>query len=190
MIAKRVVLLGLAALVGLAPISKAAGRQNSGQIVLNIVDPPGVGFNDPKPVSPVGGNGGTTLGAQRRIVFETAASIWEVTLDPKVDIVIQSSFSPLPCTAATGVLGAAGTIQVFANFVGAEWPNTWYHSALGNHLQGEDLTRDPSIRLLAPPFNDDIVAFFNGDIGVNPVPHRTTWYNRPTTKRRRTRSIS
>ncbi|HEX9723038.1 MAG TPA: PA domain-containing protein [Vicinamibacteria bacterium] len=179
MIAKRVVLLGLAAVVGSASISRAAGRQNSGQIVLNIVDPPGVGFNDPRPVSPVGGNGGTTLGAQRKIVFETAASIWEVTLDPEVDIVIQSSFSPLPCTAASGVLGAAGTIQVFANFEGAEWPNTWYHSALGNHLQGEDLTPGPfDPGLLVPPFNDDIVAFFNGDIGVNPsCLTGLTWYN-------------
>lgn len=169
----------LVTVIGTSPAESAAGRQNNGQIVLNIVDGPGVGFNDPRPVAPVGGNAGTTLGQQRRIVFETAASIWEVTLDPKVDIVIQSSFSPLPCTATSGVLGAAGTIQVLANFPGAEWPNTWYHSALANHLAVEDLTPGPfDPGLLQPPFNDDIVAFFNGDIGVNPgCLTAFTWYN-------------
>jgi hypothetical protein len=37
----------------------------------------GVGFNDPTPVAPVGGNPGTTLGQQRLNAFEYAASLWE-----------------------------------------------------------------------------------------------------------------
>ena len=163
-----------------APVGAQGGSsKSSGKIVLNIVDPPGVGFNDPTPVSSVGRNRGKTLGEQRRIVFQTAASIWQATLNPNVDIVIQSSFSPLPCTAASGVLGAAGTIQIFANFPDAEWPSTWYHSALANHLAGEDLTPGPfDPGLLQPPFNDDIVAFFNGDIGVNPnCLTGLNWYN-------------
>lgn len=165
------------AVAGLVAASSTPLR--AADILLNIVDPPNVGFNDPTPVSPVGGNAGTTLGEQRRIVFQTAASIWEVTLNPNVDIVIQASFAPLACTATTGVLGSAGTIQIFANFADAEWPNTWYHSALANHLAGTDLTPGgPDPGLLAPPFNDDIVAFFNGDIGVNPdCLTGLGWYN-------------
>jgi hypothetical protein len=171
----------LAGLMGAAACMTAiaSAPARAADIILNIVDPPNVGFNDPTPVSAVGGNAGTTLGQQRRIVFETAASIWEATLAPNVDIVIQSSFAPLACTATTGVLGAAGAIQIFANFENAEWPNTWYHSALANHLAGEDQAPGPpDPGLLAPPFNDDIVAFFNGDIGVNPdCLTGLSWYN-------------
>ena len=157
----------------------AAAPARAADIVLNIVDPPNIGFNDPRAVAPVGGNAGTTLGQQRRIVFETAASIWETALAPGVEIVIQSSFAPLACTPASGVLGSAGTIQIFANFENAGWPNSWYHSSLANHLAGEDLTPGPpDPGLLAPPFNDDIVAFFNGDIGVNPdCLTGLGWYN-------------
>ena len=40
---------------------------------------PGVGFNDPTPVAPVGGNPGTTLGEQRLLAFQHAAGIWGAT---------------------------------------------------------------------------------------------------------------
>ena len=165
--------LALLALAGLAAAPAAAG-----EVLLNFVDPPGVGFFDPSPRDRVGGNGGTTLGEQRRIVFQTAANIWEATLQPDVDVVVQASFAPLACSPTSGVLGAAGTIQVFANFPNAHWPNTWYHSALANHIEGEDLTPGPfDPGLLQPPFNDDIVSFFNGDIGVNPnCLTGRTWY--------------
>jgi PA domain len=161
---------------GLMVLSTAPAR--AADIILNIVDPPNLGFNDPTPVAPVGGNAGTTLGEQRRIVFQAAASIWEAALAPDVDIVIQSSFGPLACTATTGVLGSASTIQIFANFQNAQWPNTWYHSALANHLAGTDLSPGPpDPGLLSPPFNDDIIARFNGDIGVNPdCLTGFTWY--------------
>jgi hypothetical protein len=166
--------LGVAGLV-----VPAATPARAGDIILNIVDPPGVGFNDPTSVAPVGGNAGTTLGEQRRIVFQTAASIWQAALTPNVDIVIQSSFAPLACSATSGVLGSAGPIQIFANFANAQWPNTWYVSALANHLAGFDLTPGPpDPGLLAPPYDDDIVAFFNGDIGVNPdCLTGFSWYN-------------
>src|SRR5262245_26574697 len=155
----------LLAATGLIVLATAPAR--AADIILNIVDPPNLGFNDPTPVAPVGGNAGTTLGEQRRIVFQTAASIWEAALAPNVDVVIQSSFAPLACTETTGVLGSAGPIQIFANFPNAQWPNNWYPSSLANHLAGTDLTPGgPDPGLLSPPFNDDIVARFNGDIGV------------------------
>jgi hypothetical protein len=167
----------LLATAGLFVLSTAPAR--AADIILNIVDPPNVGFNDPTPVAPVGGNAGTTLGEQRRIVFQTAASIWEAALAPEVDIVIQSSFAPLACEATTGVLGSAGPIQIFANFQNSQWPNSWYPSALANHLAGTDLTAGPpDPGLLAPPFNDDIIARFNGDIGVRPdCLTGFSWYN-------------
>jgi hypothetical protein len=75
------------------------------------------------------------------------------------------------------VLGAAGTIQIFANFPQANGP------APGTTRPGEpqaEPTSRPARRILAcwPHLNDDIVAYFNGDIGVNPdCLTGFSWYN-------------
>lgn len=49
-------------------------------------DGPGEGFNDPTPVALVGGNPGTTRGAQRLNVFHQAAAIWGALLPSAVGI--------------------------------------------------------------------------------------------------------
>ena len=108
--------------------------------IINL-DGPGEGFNDPTPAAPVGGNAGTTLGQQRLIAFQHAASIWGAELDSNVTIVIQAAFNPL----GPGVLGAAGATFVFRDFggvglfPGAEFPATWYGSALADKRAGTEL---------------------------------------------------
>ncbi|MEM7050030.1 MAG: PA domain-containing protein [Acidobacteriota bacterium] len=136
------------------------------------VDPPGVGFNDPTPAVPVGGNPGTTLGQQRLNAFQYAAGLWAATLDSTIEIRVQASNPPLNCDASSAVLGAAGTIQIFANFANAPFTNTWYPVALANKLAGSDLAPG------APGTNaDDLVAFFNSDIDNNPnCLAGTNWY--------------
>src|SRR5438128_2281155 len=62
---------------------------------------PGIGFNDATPAAPVGGNSGTTLGQQRLIAFQYAASVWGAALDSAVPIRVAASFEPLACTAST-----------------------------------------------------------------------------------------
>ena len=111
------------------------------------INAPGVGFNDPTPAVPVGGNSGTTLGQQRLIAFQHAADIWGRRLDSNVPVRIQSSFESL----AAGVLGSAGPIVIFGNFPNAPLQNTWYHGALANALAGVDLD----------PTSDDIRARFS-----------------------------
>jgi hypothetical protein len=124
----------------LAFLLAAAGTASAqGHIVIFNNNAPNVGFNDPTPVAPVGGNPGTTLGQQRLNVFAHAAAIWEAKLHPTTDIVVLSSFANL----GANVLGSAGTLFVFANFPGAELPGTWYHSALANQLAGVDLQPCP-----------------------------------------------
>lgn len=49
-------------------------------------DDPGVGFNDPTPVDPVGGNPGTTRGEQRRIAFQRALDVWGALLPSPVAV--------------------------------------------------------------------------------------------------------
>ncbi len=64
-----------------------------------VADAAGVGFNDPTPATPVGGNTGTTIGAQRLIVFQEAARVWGALLPSNVTIKVSSSFSALTCSA-------------------------------------------------------------------------------------------
>jgi hypothetical protein len=131
------VLLCLLAMLG--PSAYAAAT-----ITIVNMDGPGEGFNDPTPANPVGGNSGTTIGQQRLIAFQFAASIWGATLTDNVEIKIQSAFNPLPCAASSGVLGSAGPIQIVSDFPGAAFPRTWYAVSLGNKLATTDLLPGPS----------------------------------------------
>lgn len=117
-------------------------------------DPAGSGLQDPQPRQPVAGNVGATLGEQRRIAFEYAASIWGHWLISPVPIIIDASFRSLSCRPASASLGSAGPASSFVDFAGAPRSGTLYPSALADSLAGLDL--DPGER--------DIVARFNADI--------------------------
>lgn len=168
---RRLSLLGSLALSA-AALSVSSPAFARAQITIVNVNAPGVGFNDPTPATPSGGNPGTTLGQQRLIAFQYAASLWEQVLDSNVEIRIQASFEPRTCTATTAVLGSAGPINVFRDFQGAEHPGTWYHIALANKLARTDLIpSDP-----ASGTGDDIRARFNSDLGQPNCLAGSSWY--------------
>jgi hypothetical protein len=125
----------IAAAVITMSLAAAASASAQGHIFIFNNNAPGVGFNEVTPAAPVGGNPGTTLGAQRLNVFQAAARIWEDKLKPKHDILVLADFRAL----GANVLGSAGAIQVFRDFPGAELPGTWYPVALASQLAGEDL---------------------------------------------------
>jgi hypothetical protein len=127
---------GLATLVLMFGLSSSAFGAATIVIVNN--DAAGVGFNDPTVVAPVGGNSGTTLGQQRLIAFQAAASKWGATLDSSVTINIRAQWTALTCTATTAVLGSAGAIQIWRNFLGAPFTNTWYNESLSGKIAGAD----------------------------------------------------
>ena len=85
-------------------------------ITIINVDSPGVGFNDPAPRTPVGGNNGTTLGEQRLNVFRYAADFWAARLDSPVEITVEAKFEAKECTLTTATLGSAGTRYIFSYF--------------------------------------------------------------------------
>ena len=68
--------LGLVPLVLLLLLALAPAVAGAATITIVNNNAAGVGFNDPTPVAPVGGNPGVTLGAQRLYIFQYAASIW------------------------------------------------------------------------------------------------------------------
>ena len=148
--------LALAALLLAASVPAFA----TANIVIVNNDGANEGFNDPTPAAPVGGNPGTTIGQQRLIAFQYAANVWGSILDSPVPIYVQATFDPLTCSATSATLGAAGAIQIFANFPGREYDNTWYHVALANKLAGADLAPGPN-----GTSADDIQAIFNANLG-------------------------
>jgi hypothetical protein len=162
--------LGLLVLAGLLLAGSVPAFATANIVIVNT-NAAGVGFNDPTPATPVGGNPGTTIGQQRLIAFQYAASVWGSILDSPVTIYIQSSFQPLSCTATSAVLGSAGAIQVFGNFPNTEVQNTWYHVALANKLAGADLSPGPNNTSA-----DDIIALFNSDLGKPTCLAGSGWY--------------
>ena len=162
-----------AGLLGVALAMPAFGAN----MIVNNVDAPGVGFNDPTPATPVGGNSGTTVGQQRLVAYQRALELWGKTLRSSATIVVQGSFAGLPCDAGGGVLAQAGALQIFADFPGAPLQNHWYGVALANALAGQDLTPGPpDPGPFAPPFNDDIIANFNGNVGQPNCIAGPGWY--------------
>jgi hypothetical protein len=99
---------------------------------------PGVGFNDPTPATPVGGNPGLTLGQQRINAFLYAASIWGAELNSTVNINILATMQPLTCSATSAVLGSAGATFIDWDFPGAPVPGHLYPIALANKILGFD----------------------------------------------------
>jgi hypothetical protein len=126
-------------------------------IVIVNENAPGVGFNDPTPVTPVGGNPGTTLGQQRLNAFQRAAELWGATLTSSVPIRIGASFEPLACTATSAVLGSAGANEIWHDFPNAPRAATWYPGALASKLAGQDISS---------PGEPHIVARFNSRLGL------------------------
>jgi hypothetical protein len=128
-----------------------------GHIIIQNANAAGVGFNDPTPAAPVGGNPGTTLGQQRLNVFNHAAQIWEGVLQPRVDIIVNARFTAL----GANVLGSAGPTEIFDNFPGAEYPDMWYHAALADHLAGVD--QDPGAPDIAANFSSQAPFYLGFD---------------------------
>ena len=137
----------------------------AGGVTITIVNLDGAneGFNDPTPAAPVGGNPGTTLGAQRLYAFTFAANIWGATLDSPVPVVIQAAFNPL----APNVLGSAGATFIFSDFgsvglyPGPEFADTWYFSALADKRAGAEL--NPGFADINAQFSSN----FNFYLGVD-----------------------
>ena len=139
----------IAVLVGVMLTGRLAAGAT---MVINVVDDPGVGFNDTTPATPVGGNTGTTVGAQRLILFQAAADAWGRILESPVPITVEASFAPLDCSAAGAVAGQAAPYSV-SKYPGLPTTGS-YPVALANRILGRDLF----------PSDPDIVAQFNGGL--------------------------
>jgi PA domain len=128
----------------IAPLAAAmllayGGMASAATINITSRDAPNVGFNDPTPVDPVGGNPGTTLGQQRFNVYRYVADLWEAAIDSSVPINVSAGWEALTCTATSAVLGSAGAWNIWHDFPGGV-PGTWYPQALANKIAGVNLS--------------------------------------------------
>lgn len=158
--------IGLAAALGLALALSAPLAQSA---TIQIVNQDGAleGFNDPAVAAPVGGNPGTTRGAQRINVFNQAAGIWGAILTSAVTIKVDAQMNPMaPCNATSGVLGSTGANEVYANFGGQEFNNVWYVGSLANKQHGTDLNAAVS----------DMHSTFNSDVDNATCLGPSNWY--------------
>jgi len=135
-------------------------------LIIHNTNAAGVGFNDPTPVAPVGGNAGTTIGQQRLNVFQRAADIWGSLIDSKVDILVDASFASLDCGATSTVLGEANATKVVRNFTNAPQQNVWYPIALADAIAGKDLNNGGA----------HIQAQFNSQLDSPTCAGGTGWY--------------
>ncbi len=149
---------------GLVALSLAATAQGA-TITIHVTDGAGVGFNDPTPFTPMGGNSATTLGRARLNVFNEAARLWGLLINSNVPIVVDASFAPLTCSASSGVLGSAGPTWVFRNFGGAPQQNVFYPAALADALHGTELSGTTG----SANAGTDISAQFNSSINGDPT---------------------
>ncbi len=152
-------------MLGAALLMAVTGARASTITIVNL-DGANEGFNDATPVSPVGGNTGTTLGQQRLIAFQFAADVWASRLYSDVEIRVEAQFSSMFCSSGSAILGGAGAIEVFRDFAGAPRAATWYPVALANSLAGVDLD----------PAGNDISAEFNSDIDHQCLSGIDGWY--------------
>ena len=93
---------------------------------------------------------------EAQAAFQAAVDVWETFITSPVTINVRATWAPL----GAGVLGQAGTTQIFANFEGAQKLNVWYPIALAEKITGKDLNA---------PGEPDISATFSSSTNWNYV---------------------
>ena len=102
--------------------------------------------------------------------FQYAVDIWSTILVSDVPIRVSAIFRPL----RPGVLGSAGTRNLFANFSDEVAPDTWYVSALADAIAGRDLNAEIDSLEDFPDIGTNFSSTFNWYYGtdLNPAPNQ------------------
>ncbi|WP_035614599.1 Ig-like domain-containing protein [Haloferula sp. BvORR071] len=112
-------------------------------IQVTYTDAANTGFFDPAPRAATGSNPGTTLGQQRRIAFEYAASRWSSQIKGSIPIKVTAGWaSTAPGGNGIITMASASPQNFFKNGVvvsGLPKNNTFYPSALVDQVMGQDL---------------------------------------------------
>jgi len=156
-------------LVALLLLSSATPRRAAAyaEFEIMVADDANEGFNDPTEVEPVGGNTGTTLGAQRLQALERAAALWGEVLDSDVVIRIEATFDPIPCVGGVSTTLAYGG-TTYLEYLEVE-PGGEEHlvpTALADRVLDTDMR----------PGQPDISIQFNSNLDSGTCLQGTVWY--------------
>lgn len=116
------------------------------------------GFDDATAIAAVGGNLGTTVGAQRKLSFIKAGEIIADQVNSSQTLIVDADFAGLSCSTNSAVLGSAGATTNTGNvnpMPGAAVLNTFYPVGLINAMGNTDYGAGIS----------DVTAQFNSNIG-------------------------
>lgn len=131
-----------------------------------VGDGPDEGFNDPTPATPVGGNTGTTRGAQRLQALQHAADKWGAQLDSRVVIRIEATFDPIECVGGYSTTLALGGTTFLEFVIDDEGDEVIVPTALGDRMEETDLT----------PGEPDISIQFNSNVDSRTCLDGIGWY--------------
>ena len=95
--------------------------------------------------------------------FQYAVDIWSTILVSDVPIIVDANFQPL----RPGVLGSAGTRNLFANFDDSVTPDKWYVSALADAIAGRDLNAEIDSLEGFPDIGTNFSSVFNWYYGTD-----------------------
>ena len=136
------------------------GQSFGATFVINNLDGPGEGFNDP------------VLGSDRFNAITYAANLWGnciLNAFPDETITIDARMDPMGGSETQAVLGSSSPKTFYSNF-GSSDPafvsDTWYADALANHLHGSDINSGAA----------EIAMTFNSDVDNSTVLGQQDWY--------------
>lgn len=127
------------------------------------------GFSDATVISAVGGNNGTSIGAQRKLSFIKAAEILADQVVSSEIIIVDADFdAAMPCDASSATLGSAGATSNsrYSTAPSGLLDNTFYPIGLINAIRNLDVDAGKS----------DITAAFNADLGDANCLSGSFWY--------------
>ena len=137
------------------------------------------GFNSATGLSAVGGNGGTTLGAQRMLSFIKAIEIISDQVESAQTIIVDANFSTLACSANEATLGSAGpSVNLYhPTPPGGMTGNTWYPIGLYNHFANSDNFSSGDDVYTGNSTGSDINSNFNSNLGTSGcLENSSGWY--------------
>ena len=138
---------------------------------ITSLDPPGTGFNDPRPFPGAEGNPATTLGEARINLFNAVLGAWANTLASAIDVDVLVSWEPLFCAEGIGAtLAGAGPTVIIALQGGSLPGPTFFHAATAESLLGSDLTGVP------PSGDGDVIVFMNSEVDTECLGEDTGFY--------------
>lgn len=110
------------------------------------------------------GGGCQAVPVEARIAFQYAADIWATLIHSPVPITVDACWKDM---GNPNILGGAGPVETWRDFLGAPWASTQYPVALANALYGSDI--NPRQADIEAEFNSAFSSWYFGTGSSTPI---------------------